>query len=631
METLLESYPASRSTSAKFAAYDWGLSRSLANVAVYTFILLMGIFQLTHYPHTADFMNDVTYPDLARAILEKGSYQLKLLPETTFPPGFPIILAAVGMFFGLTPPALFPVVAISSSLSFIAAYEFLRRVEGLGLAIPTALLLASSPVIFSFNTVVLYPETSYFLISMLALLIALKIDRTAPGRFLPAWESILGLTLAFAVLLRSVGVALLAGLFTWITVSLLTAPEKGRDRLKRFLLPLLLGGAAQLAWTSWSHAHETLEWQLPGYPQSYISQLKVKDGNYPELGYAHFSDIPGRVGHNILLRAAGFTQLLTRRNTARFWSSPAIFGLILLTAVGLLSSLRSGGQLYDWYFLWHEIIFMFWPWNYSDRFLFPILPLACLYLWRGAKAIRNYSRRRLKRAGLLLGITGTLLCLSSAASVLSVIPFPINPEHARGDHLQTIAATLFWGLVAAIGFAMLKWQALSHLLEGASTSAGFTRTVQLRTPIVLGVIAIVAVAAIVVSGTAQSIAWGCHYQHPDITQESGYPMIKASIWIRTHEPADSVIMARDSEFIFHFTYHRIVWLPPISDPKVLMEGIRRHHVNVILVVHHDNSYWLPAEDACFQKLQQTYPGTFRLVHQDVDAWVYEVVPQQAAS
>src|SRR5208283_4332278 len=85
--------------------------RSVADVAVYIFILLMGVFQLTHYPHSADFIYDVTYPDLARSILEKGSYQLRFLPQTTFPPGFPLILAAVGLVFGLSPAALFPVVA----------------------------------------------------------------------------------------------------------------------------------------------------------------------------------------------------------------------------------------------------------------------------------------------------------------------------------------------------------------------------------------------------------------------------------------------------------------------------------------------------------------------------------------
>jgi len=90
-------------------------------------------------------------------------------------------------------------------------------------------------------------------------------------------------------------------------------------------------------------------------------------------------------------------------------------------------------------------------------------------------------------------------------------------------------------------------------------------------------------------------------------------------------------MARDAEFVFHYTYHRVVWFPPISDPAVLMNGIRRYGVGVILVVHHTANYWLPAEDACFQSLQQAYGNAFRLVHQGIDSWVYEVVPQSTGS
>src|SRR5271165_4311957 len=96
------------------------LRRTVADVAVYIFILLIGAFQLTHYLHTPYFMNDVTYPDLARSILNHDSYNIRLLPETTFPPGFPLILAAVGLFFGLTPAALFPVIAVAATLGLIA-------------------------------------------------------------------------------------------------------------------------------------------------------------------------------------------------------------------------------------------------------------------------------------------------------------------------------------------------------------------------------------------------------------------------------------------------------------------------------------------------------------------------------
>lgn len=601
------------------------LRRSVADVAVYTFILLIGAFQLTHYLHTPDFMNDVRYPDLARSILEHGSYKIRLLSETTFPPGFPLILAAVGLLFGLTPAALFTVIAVSATLGLIAGYELLRRVEGRDAAAAISLFLLSFPVLFSFGTSIIYPEIPYFLMSMLAFLLAHKIDRIERGKSLIGWMLLLSVALVLAVLIRSVGVVLLAGLATWIAVSLLIVPEMGRRRLRRFVFPLVIGLAAQLCWSVWAHRHETLEWQLPGYPQSYISQLSVKNGHYPELGTAHLGDIPSRVGRNVVMRAAGFSQLLVRRNVSKFWSSPAVCGVLLLIAVGLVSSLWNGGQLHDSYFLWHEFIFMVWPWDYRDRFLLPVVPLACLYLWRGAKAVKNYSIREPRTVGMSLALIGSLLCISSAAFAFRITAFPGNPEHIRGDHLQTVAATLFWGIVAAIGFGMLKSDSLRRLRDGRGILARLSLAVESGTPVVFRFAAILALAVIVVSGTRLVMAIGHHNMDPDITKQPGYPLIKAADWILSHEPSDRVIMAREPEFLFHFTNRRTVWFPPISDPNVLMDGIRRHHVWVILVVHQAKSYWLPPEDACFQSLLQAYPGVFQLTHQDLDTWVYEVV------
>ena len=103
--------------------------RTLIDAAVYLFFFFICVFQLTHYLHTTDFMNDITYPDLARSIFDHHSYQLRLMTETTFPPGFPLLLAAVGLFLGFSPGVMFGVVAVSAMLGLAATYELLRRVE----------------------------------------------------------------------------------------------------------------------------------------------------------------------------------------------------------------------------------------------------------------------------------------------------------------------------------------------------------------------------------------------------------------------------------------------------------------------------------------------------------------------
>lgn len=598
---------------------------SLADWAVYALILLIGGIQFIYYTHAADFLTSPDYPDLARSILEHHSYQLDYLPMTTLPPGLPLILALVGRFFGLSPAVQFRVIAVSTTLGLIVAYHLLRRVEGRGLAAAACLLFGSCPLLFGFCTVIIFPEMPYFLASMLALLLAVKIDRTEPARVPIPWMLLLGVDLVMAVLIRSVGIALLVGLGTWIVTSLIVVPEIGRRRLKRFLLPLVLGLVAQIGWSAWAGRHQVLEWQLPGYPQSYMSQLKVKNGHYPELGMASLGDIPSRVERNIVTRAAGFGQILTRRYISPFWSSPAIIGVLILIILGLASSFQYGGELHDWYFLWYEAMFLLWPWDYRDRFVFPVVPLACLYLWRGVKALRDHSIRRPKAVGLCVFLCGSILCLSSAGFAFRILAFTVETNHPRGDHLQPIAAAFFWGILAAIGFVMSRFPSLPQSQRDAPPFSWLSRIAKSETSLTLSFVGILALAILVGSGIATQLVWGRGNMTPDIKLQASYGEIQAADWIRTHEASNRVIMARDPGTFFHYTGRRAVWFPPISDPTVLMDGIRRHHVGVIVVMNPPMRYWLPTEDVCFQSLLRAYGSAFHLSHRDTNYQVYEVM------
>jgi len=588
----------------------------VADIGTCLFILLAGLFELTHYPHAADFLGDVSYPDLARSLLSTGTYAIRHIPETTWPPGFPFLLACVGRILGLSPAVDFGVVAVSAVLGLLTACCFLRRVEGRGIAIIACLLLAASPSMFGFNTELVYPEMSYMFASMAALVLALAIDRARPGPRLALPVVLLAAALASAFLIRSVGVALLAGLFSWIAVSFLMRWQTGARRLARFAFPLAAGVAAYFAWSIWAHHHQVLEWDLPGYPRSYLEQLTLKNGHHPEGGFAHLADIPGRIGHNLVAYAAGFSQLLLRRHIALFWSSPAVAGVILAVALGLGWSLRAGGDFCDWYFLWYACVFVFWPWNYNDRFVFPIWPLACLYLWRGAKAIKCQFRRHPRKtaAGFVLAASG--LCAASAAFALRVARFPSASDHTRGDHLQAVAAALFWGLLAAAGIAWLLLPGLRVLLAQRSTRRALR--------IVLPAGAALAVIWSVFGGIRTIVAIGRAHMHPDITQQFYYPEIDAATWIRLHSSGHHVVFSDEPEVVFHYGLQPTVWFPPISRASVLIDGMRRYHVDLVVVTHHQDSYWQPSEEACFHVLQDASPAAFRLIYSNTNDWVYSV-------
>jgi len=116
----------------------------------------------------------------------------------------------------------------------------------------------------------------------------------------------------------------------------------------------------------------------------------------------------------------------------------------------------------------------------------------------------------------------------------------------------------------------------------------------------------------------------------DITHEQPYAQILAAQWIRLHTPRESVVMARQVEVVHHYSERPIVWFPPISDPRVLYDGIRRHHVSLIVVVDWDlETYWRPAENDCFEQLLKSYPATFTLIQRGPRERIYAVVPAQA--
>jgi hypothetical protein len=594
------------------------------DLAVYGFLLLIGAFQFTHYPRSADFLNDPMYIDAAKSIVGKGSYQFNFLPVTTLPPGLSLLLALAGWMAGFTPAVMFHVIAVCTTLALIAAYQLLRNVEGRGVAAVACLLFASSPTLFGFNSAVVFPEMPYFLVSMLALLLAVTVDRSEKasiGRMV-----LLSVAVVAAMLIRSVGIAIVVGLGTWIVASLMLAPESGRRRLKRFLLPLVLGLIAQVSWSLWAQQHDVLEWpQLPGYPQSYVSQLKVKNGQYPELGMAHLNDIPSRVERTIVTRTVGFGKLMTRRYISAFWSSPAIVGVIILIVLGLVSSLRNAGQLHDWYFLWSEVIFLLWPWDYRERFIYPVVPLACLYLWRGAKILKLYTVRQPKVMGLSVFLVGLLLSTISACFALRVLPFEVDKGHLRGDQLQPVVASLFWVMSMAVGLIMFKFQSIRSSQSGLRALDSLSDLARSFSPLGLRVVAGLVVTVLVATGMVQQLAVAHNNMNPDATRQSFYPEVEAAAWIEKYEP-NRVLMAREQDTVFHHTGQRVVWFPPISDPKVLMDGIRRHHVEVLIVAHHSDSYWLPTEEACFQVLRQAYGSAFRLIQQGRDYQIFDVRP-----
>jgi hypothetical protein len=598
-----------------------GTSHKLAKVTditLYGLILSFGALQFGLAQRATDFFRgDTIYFELARSIIREGFYGFNSKPETLLPPGFPVILAGICVTVGCSYLVLVRSMAVFATLGLIASYQLLRREQGRVVAVVSCLLLGSSPIFFEFTTRMVFSDLPYMFTSMLALVLALRLDtaKNPPGRtFL--WL-LCGLLIGGSLLIRSSGIALLVGLLLWLAVSRFAEREVRLRRLRTFAPLLLMGLFVGILWMQWAVRHEVLQWPMVGgYPQPYVAQLSVKNGNYPELGTASLSDILPRVTQNLVNRAGALSALLTRMEYINpAWFSPAVFGPVLLILVGVGSSIWHGGGNWPvWYFLIHEAMYLLWPWNFEMRFFLPVAPLACLYLWRGGKVLLDMASRKPREVGVWSFLLSLFLGVCAA----------IQSWNSSGMQLKL--ATAFWALLAVVSF----WIARNDMWQvriGISRSLSQSRTIWGKSVSLLTVVSVFIVIALVGVGLVQQLRIGRDNLTFDVTRQRSYPDIEAAQWIGAHTASTVMVMARQIDVVYHYSRRNVLWFPPLSNPHLLMDGIRNHEVKFVIVTSRKVSYWLPPDQDCFEPLVSSYPRAFELVHEGPQFRIFEVVSE----
>jgi hypothetical protein len=591
-------------------------------------IVVIGAFAVLLHQR-ADFGGgDVFYADAAQSLLDRSFYGANGHPETTQPPGLAGILAVLFSIFGYSHAVCLSAMAVFETFGFLVAYEILRRRAPRVVAATICILLLSSPLYFSWATRMVYPCFPYFFTTMVALLSAEEYEKAATTSRRIIWGGLLAAAVAASLLIATGTIALLGAIAAVVASTSLLDQRLARTRLLKFLPVFLLGVLVQGLWMHRKPA--PTEWPLPGYPGAYLEQVKLKSGNHPELGMAKWSDIPTRVNTNLLIESEILAELILRHGINR--KKVAVVAIpVLLIAIGWAYSIwkSRGMRLIDWYFAGYEMIYLLWPWTMEPRFLLPIAPLACFYIWEGCQAVIRASRANPRVVGIIWFPVALLVAILGAHS--------IDVHRARGDADVSEELMVPMWLISAgcaawmvgVGQSIFSIEAFPRVGKWLKRPLELWRVSPFHLLRYAGYLFVTAVLLIGFASDIRIARENLNTTDLVNAQRTGVieiqPLeVEAGLWLRSHAPPDSVVMARHWPTVHHYAGGQSVWFPPISDPGVLLEGIVKHSVDYVVVVTHGKPYYLPDDDYCFDRLLAAHAENFRLVLQKDDLRIFEV-------
>jgi hypothetical protein len=614
-----------------FWAPLWEKSSVVRGVDILIFALILGFgaLQFFQVERASDFAgDDVFFSDAARSLLDHGFYGINGYAETNMPPGTSAILAILCLAGGCSHLVFLRAMTVFGTLGFLASYQLLRCQAPRAVSAAICLLLISSRTHFFLVTELVGACYPYFFTAMTALLVARKLESATHLTSRVGWGALMTALVAASLMFASAATALLGAIVASICVNFFRDRTLAFARLRVYLPILFLGIAVQGIWmhqagSGSSAGISASEWPVPGFPQSYLSQLKLKSGNNPELGMAAPLDIAERVLKNASEQANLLSQTLLRTSLAvTSVSILVIVPLFLITLGWCYSTWRTGDALRDWYFAGYQFTYLLWPWNPSTGWLFlPVMPLACLYLWHGGKLLVLLAKDRPR----LLGVVWFQLAVLLTVWTSILVHRRGSGVHLENSGLQVESSFLIWPLSAILA-AWMVWAGNAWLAPASALWRWIFQSIDRVNPLRLArILGMVVVVSLIVTGLAMQLEIGRANLDLNAPKNRLSADAEAASWIRSHTDPHVVVMARAVPTAYHYSERKMVWFPPTSNPHLLMEGIRKNNVDFVIVVRRKDSYYLPTDDDSFAPLLAAYQDNFRMVRQTPEFRIFQVV------
>lgn len=562
-------------------------------IIVVSSILALCVVQIVTYARAERFGADSSvYIQLAQNLVTDGRYEFNHRPHTLYPPGLPATLAlysAVGVSGDYASYVrLMPVFA---AVGFLAWFFVLARQVGTTIAAVATLVTATSPALYVLVTRSVISDTLFLAVTGLLALSLAKLDAAKHRRASRGLLAAVLLLVPAAVLVRSAGLSVVAGLFAWAAFETLRHRSPRIERVRAIAATsAALGLASFLAWSAWSKRNAAPEY--PGqHMASYVSQLLTKDPHRPELGRVTPTDVAMRLPTNAVIHAAHLGTLIFGGTwVAPLWYSPVVIGIVLLLSIGLYGAIGAWPHAFlAWYLTAYFGIHALWPFDEGQRFMIPVAPLAFAVMAQGAIIVWRWSTadpaRAIRTGSIAAAATGALAAGS-------------------GDliGIQATASVLLLGAMAVIGATFLWLNRRTHSWSWAWNAfqiAGRGWGLLLIPPLLLGL------RQIRVTMRENMSPTYVNYRHA--------ASVEAAEWLR--KARGGPVMAGQFAMLHRLTSRTVVPFPVTSDPVLIADVLRERNVQLLVVSNRQEfEYFEPDEETRLARLQSAFPALLSEAH-----------------
>lgn len=343
------------------------LRRLWRSPLLWILILTIIAYQFIVVPHWKGSHDSGIYISLAHALANGEGYTYMGYPHTKYPPGLPLMLTPIELFFGHNFLLMRWLIVLCAVGSVGISYLLVRRIASTGVACVVSIATASSYALFSTSTYIL-SDVPYMFVSLSALYAILHYRQHLTKK-----NAFLAIVLILAACsIRTVGFTLVPAIAMTFLFDVSSQPL-----FKRLQHSIVVVAIIALVIGLWMGRNALIpeppiEVGVRGNAQEFFL-VNPRD---PYTRTANLVDIAQRIRKNLSYYGYVVVDLLTAKQASNTFLAYSLSGLCLL---GFGITLIRQRTVIEYYIFFYGWLILLWPFLQGERPIVPILPMIFYY------------------------------------------------------------------------------------------------------------------------------------------------------------------------------------------------------------------------------------------------------------